>query len=54
MRIIYKYKEVALAIVLIVMGTAWLYTVNYDLSIWALFSIIAGVLFISECEVKDA
>ena len=54
MRIIHKYAEVTLGIVLIVAGVSWLYTVHHNLPMCATFLIIAGLICISECEEKDA
>lgn len=53
MRIIEKYKQVMVGIILIVIGGAWLSTTHYDISILEMLPIVAGMLCISECEVEN-
>ena len=53
MRIIEKYKQVMVGIILIVIGVAWLSTANYDVPVWTSCLIVWGLVAISECEVED-
>ena len=53
MRIIENYIQVIVGTTLIVVGISWLITTHYDISIWEMFPIVAGLLCISECEVEN-
>ena len=53
MRVIEKYKQVLVGIILIVIGVAWLSTANYDVPVWISCIIAGGLVAIGECEVED-